>query len=252
MKKYNILAHTCFIGETGYANHSRLFFTALNKYHNVKVRNFTVGKSWQNYTQFEHDKEFYITDEHRNMLIQQTLWNADGSRSDYSLYNYKDDFIPDIHIVLEEVNQHYFYDDYDGYKIAYTVWESTKYPEQFFNKLLQYDELWVPSEWQKECSIKQGYPPEKIKVIIEGVDIDIFKPIEIKKKENKFKFLLFGRWEYRKSTKEIIKAFNETFSKNEPVELICSINNEYANDNFTSSKDRLNYYKLNNKNIKLK
>lgn len=251
MKKYNILAHTCFIGETGYANHSRQFFTKLNKYHNVKVRNFTVGNSWQHYNEFEHDKEFYITDEHRNMLIQQTLWNTDGSRNDYPLYNYKNDFIPDIHIILEEVNHYYFYDDYKGYKIAYTVWETTKYPEEFFNKLLQYDELWVPTEWQKECSIKQGYPSEKIKVIIEGVDTDVFKPIEIKKKDNIFKFLLFGRWEYRKSTKEIIKAFNETFSENEPVELICSIDNNFANDYFKSSQDRLNYYNLNNKHIKL-
>lgn len=41
-----ILAHIPFIGTTGYANHARSFFTALNKYHTVKVRNFTIGNSW--------------------------------------------------------------------------------------------------------------------------------------------------------------------------------------------------------------
>ena len=193
MKKVNILAHTVFIGETGYNNHSRSFFTALNKFCNVKVRNFTVGKSWKNYTKTEHNKEFYITDEHKTMLIEQTLldWDNDKSRSDYPLYNYTDKFKADIHIILSEVNHHYFYDSYDGYKIAYTVWESTKYPANFFNKLLEYDELWVPTEWQRNCSINQGYPPEKVKVVNEAVDIEIFKP-EKKRKSDKFKFLLFG------------------------------------------------------------
>ena len=33
-----ILAHLPFIGTTGYANHARSFFCALNKYHTIKVR----------------------------------------------------------------------------------------------------------------------------------------------------------------------------------------------------------------------
>ena len=251
MPKLNILAHTSFIGETGFANHARSFFTSLNKYHNVKVRNFTIGNSWDNYSKNEHDKEFYITDEHKTMLIEQTLLDNDKSRSDYPLYNYTDKFKADIHIILSEVNHHYFYDSYDGYKIAYTVWESTKYPDNFFNKLLEYDELWVPTEWQRNCSIDQGYPPEKVKVVNEAVDIEIFKP-EKKRKSDKFKFLLFGRWDYRKSTTEIIKEFSKTFSENENVELICSIENAFPNDGIKSTKDRLEYYDIcHTNNIKI-
>ena len=53
----NILAHTSFIGDTGYNNHSRSFFCALNKYHTVKIRNLTVGKTWNGLTLKPHDDE---------------------------------------------------------------------------------------------------------------------------------------------------------------------------------------------------
>ena len=39
---------------------------------------------------------------------------------------------------------------YDGYRIGYNVWESTRYSEQFFQQLLTLDELWVPTQWQKQ------------------------------------------------------------------------------------------------------
>ena len=54
-----------------------------------------------------------------------------------------------------------------------------------FKKLEEFDQLWVPSKWQKECTVKQGYDESKIRVVPEGVDIQTFKP------ENKNQ-LLFG------------------------------------------------------------
>ena len=50
--------------------------------------------------------------------------------------DYDGNFVPDVHIVLAEMNNHYFYDNYEGYKIAYNVWESTRQPESFFNKFI--------------------------------------------------------------------------------------------------------------------
>ena len=62
-----ILAHLPFIGTTGYANHARSFFCALNKHHTVKVRNFTVGASWVGMNDTPHNKEPYITKEMKDM-----------------------------------------------------------------------------------------------------------------------------------------------------------------------------------------
>lgn len=245
-----ILAHTCFIGDTGYANHARSFFTALNKYHNIKVRNYTVGKSWSGFNNTPHDGEPYLTDEMKQMLCLQTLNNSDGTKSDYPIYQHDNIENIDVHIVLVDMNHQYFYDNYKGYKIAYNVWETTRYPDDFFQKLLEFDEIWVPSNWQKECLIEQGCPSNKIKIIPEGVDTDIFKPIEYKKKD-KFRFLLFGRWEYRKSTTEIIKTFGETFKglENE-IELICSVENPYSFDGLKSTKERIEINGIDYKNIK--
>jgi len=237
-----ILAHAPFIGTTGYANHARSFLTALNKYHTVKVRNFTIGASWKEMSNEPHNREPYMTSEMKEMLILQTLNNSDGTRSDYPIYSYKGDFKPDVNIILQEMNHYYFYDEYKGYKIAYNVYESTRYPEYFFKKLIEFDEIWVPTQWQHDSIIEQGAPQEKIKIVPEGVDIETFKPIKPTKKEHKFRFLLFGRWDYRKSTTEIIRTFGETFKDNSDVQLIASVENPYPSDETRSTDDRIKKY----------
>jgi FkbM family methyltransferase len=244
-----ILAHAPFIGNTGYANHCKSFFCALNKLHTVKVRNFTIGDSWKGYNPRPHDGEPYITDEMKDMLIQQTLFNADGTRTDYPIYGYDGSFKPDVHIVLMEMDNHYYYDNYDGYKIAYCVWESTLFPEHFFKQLLTFDEMWVPTQWQYECLVNQGYPEHKISVIPEGVDIKTFKPIDKIPKKDKFRFLHFGRWDYRKGTTEILKAFGETFKGSDNVELIASVENPYPNDGLKSTKERIKHHGVDDSNI---
>jgi glycosyltransferase involved in cell wall biosynthesis len=246
-----IQAHTSFIGTTGYANHAQSFFTELDKLIPTKVRNFTVGKSWQGPNHTPHDKEPYITPQMKKMLHLQTLFNNDGSRSDLPIYSYKDDYRADIDIILEEHDHHYFYDAYDGYKIGYNVWESTRYSEQFFQQLLLLDELWVPTKWQKDISIEQGYPEDKIFVIPEGVDGRVFKPISKPKNHGKFQFVIVGRWDYRKGIKESIEGFLKAFPDNPNVELLLNVENPYPVDGMKSTEERLKHYGLEDPRIKV-
>lgn len=245
-----ILAHLPFIGTSGYANHARSFFCALNKYHTVKVRNFTIGNSWKGMNDRPHDGEPYFTEEMSQMLIQQTLFNADGSRTDHNMYGYKNDFKPDVHIVLMETNNHYYYDNYEGYKIAYNVWESTRYPEDFFKRLFYFDEVWVPSEWQYESLVEQGYPKERIFIVPEGVDVQTFVPSKKTIKRKKFRFIHFGRWDYRKSTTEILKAFSEEFKNDKDVELVCNVENHYPFDGLKTTQERVEKYGIDTSKIK--
>lgn len=245
-----ILAHTSFIGTTGFANHAKSFFCALNKYHTVKIRNSTIGSGWKGYNYTPHNDESYMTDEIKGMLFQQTLINADGSRSDFPIYSYDSEFKADIHIVLAETNNHYFYDDYVGYKIAYTVWESTRYTDQFFNKLMEFDEIWVPSQWQFDCLVEQGCPEEKISIVPEGVDVDVFKPIKKFPKRKKIRFVHFGRWDYRKGTTDLLRAFAEEFKDESDVELIASVENPYPSDGLRSTEERIKFHNIDTKNIK--
>ena len=246
-----IQAHTSFIGTTGYANHAQSFFTELDKLIPLKVRNATVGKSWNWPSNTPHDKEPYITPQMKKMLHLQTLFEADKSRSDYPIYCHKENFQSDIDIILEEHDHYYFYDSYNGYKIGYNVWESTKYSDQFFNQLLNLDELWVPTEWQKEISIKQGYPEKKIFVIPEGVDGKIFKPNPKLKPLEKFQFIIVGRWDYRKGIKESIEGFLKAFPDNQDVELLLNVENPYPTDGMNSTEERLKHYNLEDNRIKI-
>ena len=158
-------------------------------------------------------------------------------------------------IVLGTVNDPDFYRDIDGYKIAYNVWESTRYPDDFFQRLLDFDQLWVPTKWQRQCAIEQGYPADRVKIVPEGVDGKTFKPIgkEVINLQHPsadtFRFLLFGRWEDRKSTTEIIRTFSQTFGADPRVALILSVDNNFPVDEYHSTEERLNAYGFGAKNI---
>jgi autotransporter strand-loop-strand O-heptosyltransferase len=254
-----IYAHCSYVGTTGFNSHSRDFFRVLSKHVDLKVRNFTIGKSWVGMNETPHDNEPYINDVDKKILYEQTLWVGDGKRENFKIYpNEEKEFQHDFNIILNETNHHFFYDKYVGPKIGYTVWESTLLPDNFFNKLKnEYDEVWTPSKWQKECMVNQGMSEDFIKVVPEGVDDKVFFPEEVdvldEYKDGRFKFLLFGRWDYRKSTKEIIETFLKTFDKSEPVDLVVSIDNPWGEnlDGFKTTEERLKHYGLVDERIKI-
>ena len=250
-----IKAHTSIIGETGYNCHARNFFKALNKLVPVQVRNWTVGDSWEGYHNDEpHNSEYYIDDELKTMLVEQTLGTPNGHQ-EFPLYTkYSTPQSPDLHIILNDNGHRYFKESYTGPKIAYNVWETTRQPDEFFNSLRGMDQVWVPSEWQRVCTIEQGIPADRVKVVPEGVDTELFKPASTSSQfpENRpFRFVLIGRWDYRKSTKEIIKAFIQTFSEDENVELVISVDNKFATDGLRSTEDRLQKFGLSHAGIKI-
>ena len=204
-----VRAHTCYLGHTGFASHARNFFRELSKHVDLKVRNYT----WDSNPDYLDDIDY-------NIIDKITLRNSDNTESDYPIshsfpnlpWSKQQDFKQDIDIVLMDMHHNYFFQEYsESIKIAYTVWESTELEENFFNQLLKFDYLWVVSKWHKEMVIKQGYPEERVVIVNEGVNSIFF---EQKPQNNeKFKFMFFGRWDYRKSVPEIIETFIEATSK---------------------------------------
>ena len=238
-----IIGHCSFISKTGYAAHSRDFFTRLNDHIPVRIRNFTWIEN------FDH-----LTDLHNRMVIYQQ-WKEPPWEFGQPYFKHPLDKI--LNIVLMETNHMYYYEDYEEPVIGYNVWEITRQPEEFFKQWVKFQQLWVPTEWQRQCTIEQGCPPERIKVVHEGVDGDVFfpaTPSESKLKEysdGRFKFQIFGRWDYRKATTETIRAFLNTFNKNEPVDLIISVDNPFPADGMKSTEERLKRYKFNDPRIKI-
>jgi hypothetical protein len=52
-----VKVHTSFIGTTGYNAHAQNFFTELDNLVPLRVRNFTIGKSWKGNNNTPHDGE---------------------------------------------------------------------------------------------------------------------------------------------------------------------------------------------------
>ena len=149
---------------------------------------------------------------------------------------------------MNEANHHLFYQDHPNNipKIAFNVWETTRYEDSFFKKLLEFDQLWLPSEWAKQCVIEQGYPEEKVQIVTEGVDGQTFYPKKVEESD-RFKFIIFGRWDYRKCTKELIQTFLNTFGMDEKVDLIISVDNPFSIDGLEDDTNQVYRKNVNTK-----
>jgi len=223
----NILVHGTILGYGGIAHHTREFTNALSKYHNVKIRNFNLVDldDWAGYTGPHILKNAkHLGEIHHKLLYQQTLYGGDGELTDFALSGYEESFVPDIHIIMAEVNHYYHYQTYDKPVIIYFPWETTNVLPKFMERLHSADYIWVPSEWQKQMLITNGITPNKISVVHEGIDPKKYFPI--KRNNDKLTFLHIGTWNYRKSSYEIIKTFLNIFGNNDNVELRISINNK--------------------------
>ena len=249
----NIFAHATYVGNSGFNSHCKNFFRNLSKYHNLNVRNFTVGPGWKGFNGKNDDCHGGdVTELDKKLIGLQSSWNDNKQLEDHEIHGYKKgNFKHDINLILAEANHHYFYHKYEGPKIGYFVWESTRCYEPFFQKLKECDQIWVPSQWQADCTIAQGADAEKVKVVPEGVDSSVFFPENIQCPSDKFRFLIFGRWDNRKSTIELIRAFKNTFGHNPNVELLISVEDHFNADGLGSTENRLKKYDLISKNIKI-
>lgn len=253
-----VRAHTCYLGNTGYNSHARGFFRELSKHVDLRVRNFT----WDENPEYLNEIDLSILD--KITLATGEYKNADfdiEKQPFFSKWKFttpKTPFEPDVDIVLEGMNHHYFYEDFKSkIKIAFTVWESTRLPGYFVNKLIEkFDYFWVVTEWHKKVLSEQGVPESRIFVVNEAVDPEFFPedfdPSFADYQDGRFKFSIFGRWDFRKAIPEIIDSFLKEFKKEEPVDLILSVDNPYAVDQMKTTEERIEHYHFTDDRLKVK
>jgi glycosyltransferase involved in cell wall biosynthesis len=122
-----------------------------------------------------------------------------------------------------------------GTNINWGVFESTRIPGSI-RQTLKENDLWVPSEWGRKIAIANGCDVNRIEVVPEGVDGDIFHPYLNAKDPARFRFLFIGKSEARKSILETLTAFAEEFGDDPAVELTVK------SDFFRNPTDK--YYEL--------
>lgn len=114
-------------------------------------------------------------------------------------------------------------------------WEYGAIPKLWFIPLKYWtDEIWVYSQYNKQCYIRNGIPEDKITVIPLGVDETVFHPdvadfplhVEYQKR---FRFLFVGGTITRKGIDLLLQAYITEFSKEEDV---CLIIKDHGTDSF--------------------
>ncbi|UUX48379.1 glycosyltransferase [Nisaea acidiphila] len=118
-----------------------------------------------------------------------------------------------------------------GRRIAYTVWESTRVPDDWHAPLAIADEIWIPTEWGRSVLLQNGFPANRIQVVPEGVDPQTFNP-QIPPSDalngfRGFRFLNIGRYEDRKGTRLLIECFDKAFSRQDDAFLILACDNHH-------------------------
>ena len=108
-----------------------------------------------------------------------------------------------------------------GYRIGYTMLETSGIPNDWVRQANSMDEIWTPSPFNAWTFKKSGVK-RPICIMPLGVDTNYFHPrIDGYKLKNEFTFLSIFEWGERKAPEILIRAFNQTFTKDEPVVLIC-------------------------------
>lgn len=117
-------------------------------------------------------------------------------------------------------------------RIGYPVFETSKLKPSQMNVMKQMDYMFVTSKWAKDIVIKNmsealvsdvATLQDTIFVVPEGVDTTVFNPQVTRHKfydDAKFTFMSVGKFEMRKSPKEVLDAFTKAFDNNKDVRLV--------------------------------
>ena len=113
---------------------------------------------------------------------------------------------------------------HSGRSIAYTMMETEDRVHPALAKSMDpSDELWVPSEWNKQTFFAGGVR-KPIYVMPLGVDVDSYKPrksrIMYAFPKKRFVFLSVFNWNWRKGYDVLLKAYAQAFSADDDVTLV--------------------------------
>jgi glycosyltransferase involved in cell wall biosynthesis len=113
---------------------------------------------------------------------------------------------------------------HSGLSISYTMMETErKVHKDLVTHMGVADELWVPSDWNKEMFVNGGVN-KKITVMPLGIDSEMYKPrspkIIFKCGVKSFVFLGVSTWLWRKGYDVLLKAYSRAFTSDDDVSLV--------------------------------
>ena len=113
---------------------------------------------------------------------------------------------------------------HEGHWVMIQPWEFGSLPKEWIEKMnASVDEVWTPTHFARECYVQSGLDPERIFVIPNGVNTDLFNPyIEPLNlpTNKKFKFLFVGGTIWRKGIDLLLEAYLQAFTRTDDVCLV--------------------------------
>eukprot|EP00434_Breviolum_minutum_P010098 symbB.v1.2.008909.t1/scaffold560.1/size187392/4 len=121
--------------------------------------------------------------------------------------------------------------------IGRSMYETDRVPETWVARLNRMDQVWVPSHFGLEQFVSSGVLREKMVVVPEAVDTDLFnprvEPLEVEGPESGgYRFLSVFKWEKRKGWDILLRAYFEEFSAADNVTLIIKTQSFHSGDDF--------------------
>eukprot|EP00041_Stephanoeca_diplocostata_P021551 m.503488 g.503488 ORF g.503488 m.503488 type:complete len:602 (+) comp21848_c0_seq2:461-2266(+) len=116
--------------------------------------------------------------------------------------------------------------------VSRTMFEADGLPTGWEAAIDKIDEVWVPSEWNKDVFAARGIDQHKLRVLHEGVDTETyFNPDMFNRRQCRakllhkterrtFVFLSVFKFETRKAWRELVSAFLDEFDEEDPVTLL--------------------------------
>ncbi|MFN8672857.1 MAG: glycosyltransferase [Candidatus Sericytochromatia bacterium] len=115
-------------------------------------------------------------------------------------------------------------------KIVFQNWDFGSLPIDWKLYLTNYvDQVWVSSNYNKDCMVNSGLPEQKIKVVNSAIDPVFYNhnvEAESLKVDKRVKFLFKGNLDWKSGIETLLKAYTEEFSASDDVALIISTNKE--------------------------
>jgi glycosyltransferase involved in cell wall biosynthesis len=178
-----------------------------------------------------------IASTNNNLTIHPNYFTNNITDIPQEVSQYEQKFFDNYDIVIQKALPGCFF--YNGsYKknIAITELETSDWSRSScIRNLNEMDEVWVPSEFERQTLLKGGvYKP--VKAISQPLDIDFIKKNSANKLplpksiSNTFKFYFIGEYIERKNINDLILAFNLAFDYDEPISLIIKTNSQGSNN----------------------
>ena len=112
----------------------------------------------------------------------------------------------------------------DGRLVLIQPWEFGALPREWIEPLNDVvDEVWVPSNWVRECFTRSGVDPERVHVVPNGIDPLVYnrkgQAMELPTSK-KFRFLFVGGTLPRKGADLLLEAYLSAFRRTDDVCLV--------------------------------